>query len=171
VKTPTLTSIFVDSSCLINQICGPGESRFRSLWDVIYGTKGTVEMVLPRRNTALPPQLAIKLSAGQIVPSFKGLDRPLPSDRTFGRQLKGTEGKAVWVAQPTDETIRSVRNRAFRVVEVALRWVLRYLTNFLTCRRGVHLRRSSPSMPRYYFGVSLGWTLVRVLCTYYLVIA
>ena len=41
------------------------------------------------------------------------------------------------------------RNRTFRVVGVALRWVLRYLADFLsaTYRRGVHLRR------RYYFGL------------------
>ena len=71
-----------------------------------------VEIVFLRHHIA-PPQPATKSSAGQVVPSFKGSDRPFPLDRAFGRQLKGTGGKAVWVAQPTDETIRSVETAHF----------------------------------------------------------
>ena len=54
------------------------------------------------------PSPATKSSVGQVVSSFKELDRLLPSDRAFGRHLKDTEGIVVWVALPTDGTIRPV---------------------------------------------------------------
>ena len=92
----------------IDQI-GPRSENERApssgMWAVVhkYG-----RMVFPRRHIPHP-------TWNQAIVELSGL----LSGRLLGSRLKGIEGKAVWVAQPTDETIRPVETALLRVVGVA----------------------------------------------------
>jgi hypothetical protein len=83
----------------------------------------------------------------------------------MGECYKEPDGKVVWVAQPTDETIRTVET-THRVVLVGLivgDWATLPFAYQLRTEQECIFREARCSMLRYNSGVSLSWTLVLTL--------
>jgi hypothetical protein len=116
------------------------------------------------RYTVQPSQLSCRWVKLTIL---QGISNGLPLVMLLRRWLQGNEGKAVWVAQPTDETIRSVETAhcccGIRTISES------DFVQYLTCLSyQSHTGESpifgdgySPTLG-YYFVVSLGWTLVLI---------
>ena len=66
-------------------------------------------MVFPLLSHLLPPFPTPKPSYREVKLAVSRL----LSVRSLGSRLKGSEGKAVWIAQPTDETIRLVETARY----------------------------------------------------------